>query len=419
MIKSKKILKIILFLEIICLIIFPLHIPIIRNYQAKEVSRSIQNEIEELDQQIKLKQRKVEEIKRKTEYYQKIIETKRKEVLNLKNQISILDDRLEKANLAIQSTETKIDQVKLEIKRINLQIKDKTEKIKENKERVGETLRLIYLSDQQSLLEILLSNNSLADFFNQIKYSEDLQSDLQEKLNKLITIKQGLVVQKNDLERKKKELENLKDDLIVKKERLNAEKGLKNNILIQTKGAEEKFRLLLFEVRKEWEEVNSEIARLEKEIRKKLSLQKNLGGKLWSGGKLSWPVPYNGITCYFHDPDYPFRRWIGEHSGIDLRAAQGTPVRAAAPGYVARAKNGGLRGYSYVMIVHNDNISTIYGHLSKIYVSEDTFVSRGEVIGLSGGLPGTPGAGRFSTGPHLHFEVRLKGIPVNPLDYLE
>jgi len=172
-------------------------------------------------------------------------------------------------------------------------------------------------------------------------------------------------------------------------------------------------------VRKEWEEVNSEIARLEKEIRKKLSLQKNLGGKLWSGGKLSWPVPYNGITCYFHDPDYPFRRWIGEHSGIDLRAAQGTPVRAAAPGYVARAKNGGLRGYSYVMIVHNDNISTIYGHLSKIYVSEDTFVSRGEVIGLSGGLPGTPGAGRFSTGPHLHFEVRLKGIPVNPLDYLE
>ena len=143
MIKSKKILKIILFLEIICLIIFPLHIPIIRNYQAKAVSRSIQNEIEELDQQIKLKQRKVEEIKRKTEYYQKIIETKRKEVLNLKNQISILDDRLEKANLAIQSTETKIDQVKLEIKRINLQIKDKTEKIKEKRRQRRRTKKIL------------------------------------------------------------------------------------------------------------------------------------------------------------------------------------------------------------------------------------------------------------------------------------
>ena len=70
------------------------------------------------------------------------------------------------------------------------------------------------------------------------------------------------------------------------------------------------------------------------------------------------------------------------------------------------------------MIIHDDVYSSVYGHVSAVSVKEDEYVSQGQVIGKTGGAPRTPGAGPFSTGPHLHFEIRKNGLPVDPLNYL-
>jgi murein DD-endopeptidase MepM/ murein hydrolase activator NlpD len=130
-----------------------------------------------------------------------------------------------------------------------------------------------------------------------------------------------------------------------------------------------------------------------------------------------WPVdPHMGISAHFDDAAY--QKLFGmPHQAVDIPVPQASVVEAAADGVVAKVTDNGY-GFNSVVIKHTDGMATLYGHVSEFLVSEGDEVDAGEAIALSGGTPGTPGAGHMTTGAHLHFQVLKDGEPVDPLAYL-
>lgn len=349
--------------------------------------------------------------------YEAKIAEKRKEGATISNQLSILENKIAKSALDIESNELQIEQTNLEIQELDLQIEDKTLKLIRQRELIGDFLRTLHRTDRKTAIDIFLTEQTLADFFNDVQFIEDSQRELKTQIDTSKILRSDLEGRKVQSSAKRDQLEDIQTKLTEAKEALSEQKGAQVVLAGQVAQSESEYRYLTAQLKREINNINSDIVAIEKKLRKTLD-QERL--RQLSGGTTGWqwPVdPSRGITTFFHDPDYPFRH-IFEHPAIDVRAYQGTPLRATKGGYVARARDNGY-GYSYVMIVHDNGLSSVYGHMSKIYVKADTFIEKGSVIGLSGGAPGTLGAGKLTTGPHLHFEIRLNGIPVNPLNYLK
>jgi murein DD-endopeptidase MepM/ murein hydrolase activator NlpD len=141
---------------------------------------------------------------------------------------------------------------------------------------------------------------------------------------------------------------------------------------------------------------------------------RSVGG---GSGRFAWPEP-GPITQPFgcsdllgepYDPSCPTRHF---HTGIDIGANFGTPIGAADAGVVSLVTRGWGGGYgNYVLVTHGNGYATLYAHLSAIYVSEGQAVRRGQTLGAEGSTG-------YSTGPHLHFEIRYNGAYQNPLSYL-
>jgi murein DD-endopeptidase MepM/ murein hydrolase activator NlpD len=417
----KKRLKLIILATTISLIV-PFNFAKINSVSAQVSSTSsISEDVFNLDKQMREKEQEIKDLQKKSDSYKQQIEAAQKKSATLENEVAILSNQIAKINIDIDATEKQIEEIGLEITNLGNKIQTKEEEITKNKGQIAEMIRMIYENDQKNYLEVLAENQSFSQVFDQMQYVENLQGDLQKTLDQVQKLKSELENQKTEQENKKTEQEKSKNDLTNMQASLEEQMSSKELLLSETSNSEKQFQNWLLESKYEEDQLNTEITNLDKTIRQKLEeSDKSFSTDSANPGAvaLSWPVDHSrGLSATFHDPDYPFR-YLFEHPAVDIRAYQGTPVGAAAPGYVAKVQNGGKTGYSYIMIIHANGVSTVYGHISKLMVQEDTYVIRGQIIGLSGGMPGTPGAGPYTTGPHLHFEVRLNGIPVNPLDYL-
>lgn len=374
-------------------------------------------DIQILNKEITERKQKIKELEETIAKYNSEIKKKQTEAVSLKNQLSLLDSRVNQLNADIELTKQKILQTELEIQQLTLSIGDKNSTIGKQKMIISQMIKQIYAADQKNYFEIMLTYDNFSEFYDEIRATEDIYVDLGRSVKTVRLAKEDLEARKDLIEEKRVALAGLNKDYEDKKTKLSSQAGAKQNLLTQTKSSEAKYQTLLSSLKKQYQVIEGEIRAYEDQVRKRLEKE----DKIKSNGAvlLSWPTPSRYVTSYFYDPNYPYKN-VFEHNAIDIRAAQGTPIRAAASGYVGRARTCTLSScYAYVLLIHTGEISTVYGHLSKILVKADEFVNRGDIIGYSGGTPRTVGAGPFVTGPHLHFEVRLNGIPVNPLGYLD
>ena len=380
--------------------------------RAEDESGAVSEEINALNEEIAEREAHIDQINRRIDEYKDKIEAKQTEAASLQTEVELLDNRVAKTGLEIEATEEMIAAANDELRVIERQISDVEIRLSREKEMIRAILLEMEVQDQTSLIEILLGNDSFSELFDQIQYLDVVNMDLQQTLESAKTHKAALTALRTQKEGKLASLEDLNRQLEQKLVQISQEKDSKEVLISQTQASEAQFSALLYELRQEEEFISNQIAALQGDIEARLNETDALG----DSSILSWPfVPPRGISATFHDPTYPYRH-LFEHSGLDLPTDVGTPVGSAAPGYVAWTREGRLYGY-YVMVIHTDGIATLYAHLSKILVEPDQFVARGDAVGLSGGRAGAPGAG-LSTGPHLHFEVRRDGIPVNPLNYL-
>lgn len=174
-------------------------------------------------------------------------------------------------------------------------------------------------------------------------------------------------------------------------------------------------------------QMQSDLARIDAELKSKAEralIAKGLldpstitsGHTVAAAPVFHWPA-YGHVSAGFMDADY--KKHFGvPHLGEDIVVPQGSPVYAAADGVVFLVRDGGVTGYSYILIGHRDGYATLYGHVSQALVTAGQEVTAGDQIALSGGTPGMHGSGPMTTAAHLHFEVIQAGVNIDPATVL-
>lgn len=373
--------------------------------------------IDELRDQLSAKREALKATEEKIRKFQETVAAKRREARTLADQIAIMDDNIAQIELTITQTGEQIEEVDLEIQAVAKEIQVKEEEIAKQKDLLAEYIRALHTFDQQSTVAIFLKYQTFSEAMNEAATIAELQDRAQATLVTIQQLHNELVTKKRELGDFKQSLQALKNRQQAQQDALASSRQGKQHILDLTNAQEAQYSSLLKEAQQAHKAAEAEITRLDAAIREELRRQGI--DKLPSVGTFDWPInALFGVSCGFHCDGYPYAYLIGPHSGIDIPTNVGTPIKAPADGYVARLYDSGGRGYSYILLLHGDNISSVYGHVSGFgKVKEGQLITRGTVLGYTGGAPGSHGSG-LSTGPHLHFEVRVKNLPVDPQRYL-
>jgi len=371
--------------------------------------------VDELKAQIEAKQRdktKLEAEKAKLEA--QITETG-KQTQTLQTAVKVLDTTSKKLSNDIAVTQNNIGSTELVIEKTTIDINFTESQIEQNKQAIGEALRSMRESNEKTFIEALLQYENINELWGSIENLEQFQSSLKRSSDELRGLKTDLESQKHEKELKKKELLSLKGDLVDQNTIVAQNKNAKTSLLTQTKSKEVEYKRMLaanIELGKKFEQ---ELFQFESELKVKIDTSK-LPSR--SSGALGFPLAKVLITQRFGKTADSGRLYVsGTHNGVDFGTSVGTPTLSVGDGVVSGTGNTDDQAgcYSYgrwVLIKHTNGLSSLYSHLSASKVALGHQVTRGQVIGFSGGQPGASGAG-YSTGPHLHLGLfATEGVSV-------
>lgn len=315
--------------------------------------------------------------------------------------INKIDSQIIEGETKLKETQEKITRTEKEIK----QIKEKLEIIKKDyetqKKAFEKRLVALYEMGETTYLDVLLNSKNITDFISKYyligeiaQYDSDLLDTIEREKNKIEEINIELAKKDENL----KTIKNTQEKTLI---------ALENARTIKNSYAKELTEEEL-NTQKQVEEFNNKLDNIDAQM---AILAMVNGNSDFIGGEFLWPAPGNTIiTSQFGMRFHPILHYYRSHNGIDIGTPTGAPIVASNPGTIITASYVGAYG-NVVMIDHGGGVVTNYAHGSKILVEVGQVVERGEII-MEAGSTG------LSTGPHLHFEIKINGTFVNPLPYV-
>ena len=351
----------------------------------------------------------LEQIKKEKEQTKKQIEEVKKKEKDYLNQVSQVETQLLSSLDQLNNLNTNFADVKSDIDKTNIDLAVKENDLAEISKELevkesilNNRISAIYKNRGASFFEILFKSKSFIELLSKFKLMNllaeqdtEIISEIKDKKSATLSVKQNIMELRNKQDEQKATLEKLVTQAEQKKAEVAGILDQKKDILSDTRA--DKNALLALEAQQAAKE--NEIQRILESLR--------YGSA--PNGKLMWPVG-GRLVSGFGNRRHPILGYVRAHTGVDIAAANGSPIYAADGGEVIQASYSGGYGNS-ILIYHGGGFATFYAHMSGFAVGQGQMVKRGQIIGYVG-------ATGLATGPHLHFEVRINGGAQNPLGYL-
>lgn len=331
---------------------------------------------------------------------QKIKELKLKETREI-NKLYKSQGNLEITKKELQITTQNLENTKQKLAKLQNSLDTATIKYNQDQQEVGKRLREIYKGERISFLNVIFLAENINNLLDKIYYQQLIAKKDTEQLNNL----KKQIAQLADYT---KQIEEQKQSVLYSMARIQNKKDKIAQDIYTSQYLIKKLQT----DRRTYEQAERELARQSDKLTQMLRSDAKTAQKFTTTTDFIMPVR-GPITSPFGWRTHPIFKSRKFHSGIDIAVPMGTPVKCSNSGVVVYS--GWYGGYGKVVIVSHGTYkgkptSTLYAHLSRYNVSKGAKVSKGQIIGHCGSTG-------YSTGPHVHFEVRVNGSPVSPLSY--